>query len=182
MTDVALGLMELSSIARGIWLCDLMVKKASIHLVKAATVHPGKYVIVFRGGVGEVDEAIKVGRANAGDALVDQLFLQYPHQQLEDVLEAPRSAAIESLGILESYSVASIIRGADAALKKAHIHAVSIRLADDLGGKGYFVFTGKLHDVEAATEAGIKGIGVGLLAGQEVIANPHHDLLQTLVP
>ena len=180
VSDVALGLVELSSIARGIMLCDVMVKKAAIRLVRSSTVHPGKYVIVFRGGVGEVEESIKVGREHAGDALIDLLFLQYPHAQLEAVLDAPRSAPMESLGVLESYSVASIIRGADAALKRAEINALNIRLADDLGGKGYFTFTGALHDVEAAMDAGVSAIGVGLLAGREVIANPHPDVLKAL--
>ena len=102
VSDVAIGLVELSSVARGMWLCDLMVKKAAIRLVRSSTVHPGKYLIVFRGGVGEVEEAIQVGFDHAGDALIDHLFLQYPHSQLEDILDAPRSAAVISLGVVES--------------------------------------------------------------------------------
>ena len=88
---------------------------------------------------------------------------------------------LSSLGVVESYSVASVIRGADAALKRANIEAISIRLANDLGGKGYFVFTGDLHDVESAMDAAVGAIGAGLLAGQEVIANPHADFIKTLL-
>lgn len=45
----ALGMIELSSIARGIETCDYMVKAAQVDLVRASTVCPGKYIIIIGG-------------------------------------------------------------------------------------------------------------------------------------
>ena len=176
----ALGLIELCSIARGLSVCDAMVKRAPVKLLKAHTTHPGKYLVIVRGGVDEVKESMGAGKAASGDALVDQLMLPFPHQELESVLVSAQAPPLVSLGIIETFSVASVIRGADAALKRAAVSAVRLALADGLGGKGYFVFTGDLHDVEEAMEAGCRAVGEGLLAGREIFANPHPDVGQGL--
>ena len=157
-----------------------MAKRASVELIRARTVHPGKYFVLIRGGVDEVSESVKAGVDSGGDALIDHLVLPYPHQELSDVLDGPRDPRLDAVGVLETYSIASIIRGADAALKAAEISARSIRLADDLGGKGCFVFFGQLHDVQEAMSAGAAAVGDGLLAGNEIIANPHPDLIDAL--
>jgi microcompartment protein CcmL/EutN len=176
----ALGLLELCSIARGVRTCDAMVKKAPVRLIRAGSTHPGKYVILIRGGVDEVDEALGAGRQVAAESLIDEVFLPNPHDQLLEVLDAPLSPALEAVGVLETFSVASTIRGADASLKAAEVQAVRIGLAQNLGGKGYFVLTGALHDVEAAIDAGRAAVTDGLLAGCEIVANPHPDLVDAL--
>lgn len=50
----ALGMIELSSIARGIETCDFMVKAAQVDLVRASTVCPGKYIIIIGGDTADV--------------------------------------------------------------------------------------------------------------------------------
>lgn len=177
MSDLtALGLLELCSIARGIVCCDAVVKKAPVRLVHAGTTHPGKYTILVRGGVDEVIESLNAGKGVAGDTLIDRVLLPNPHEALLSALDGRLSSSLEALGVLETYGVASTIRGADAALKAAEVLPVSLGLARDLGGKGFFVFTGALHDVQAALEAGKATIGAGLLAGAEIVANPHPDV------
>jgi microcompartment protein CcmL/EutN len=176
----ALGLIELCSIARGIVACDAMVKKAAVRLIQARSTHPGKYSILVGGGVEEVDEALGAGETVAAESLIDRLFLPNPHPQLVEVLVGPRQPKLASIGILETFSIAATIRGADAALKAAQVDAIHIRLARDLGGKGFFVLTGLLHDVEEAMSAGTAAVGPGLLAGREVVANPHPDVAQAL--
>lgn len=172
----ALGLLELCSIARGIVCCDAVVKKAPVRIVQAGTTHPGKYTILVRGEVDEVIESMKAGRAVAGDTLIDHVLLPNPHDDLLSILESPAQVALSALGIIETYGVASTIRGADAALKAAEVRAASIGLARDLGGKGFFVFVGELHDVQAAMDAGKRAVGPALLAGAEIVANPHSDV------
>jgi microcompartment protein CcmL/EutN len=157
-----------------------MVKRAAVELIWAKSIHPGKYLILVRGAVEEVKEAYSQGRISSAEMLVDHLFLPFPHQDLDAVLDGPLSVPLDSIGIMETFSVASVIRGADAALKHADVRGVSLKLADDLGGKGYFVFTGALRDVEAAMTAGLELVGNKLLAGHEIIANPHPDLLKTI--
>ncbi len=176
----ALALVELCSIARGVLVCDAMVKKSPVRLVHAGSTHPGKYSVLVGGGVDEVREALDAGRHVAAEALVDTMFLAFPHEELVAALEGDLEPPLESLAILEAYSMAATIRGADAALKRAAVQAVRIRLAKDLGGKGFFVLTGLLRDLEEAVEAGTDAIGDGLLAGCEIIANPHPDVFDGL--
>ena len=179
-TGPAIGLIELCSVARGLQVCDAMVKRAAVQIVRSTTTHPGKYMILIRGGVDEVHEALQAGRALAREALIDLLELPNPHEQLNTVLDQVQHPQIQSIGIFECYSIASTIRGADAALKAAEISACKIQLADGLGGKGYFLFSGELFDVEAAMEFAIKAIGDGLLAAQEIIPRPHPDFVDVL--
>ncbi|MBU0551946.1 BMC domain-containing protein [Myxococcota bacterium] len=176
----ALGLMELCSIPRGILSCDAALKRAPVRLHMGKSVEPGKYLYLLKGGVDEVYEALKAGRAAAGDALIDELLLPDPHRQITFLLESPIVRALDALGILETWSIAAALRGADAALKRAEISGLRLKLAQGLGGKAYFAFTGLLHDVEEAMRAGRAAAGEGMIAGAEIIANPHGDLARAL--
>ena len=62
--------------------------------------------------------------------------------------------ALEALGIIESFSVASLIEGADAMAKSANVQLVEVRLAMALGGKAFASVTGSVAAVTAAVEAG----------------------------
>ena len=44
---LAIGMVELNSIARGIETCDYMVKAAQVDLIRSSTVCPGKYMILI---------------------------------------------------------------------------------------------------------------------------------------
>ena len=51
---LAIGMVELNSIARGIETCDYMVKAAQVDLIRSSTVCPGKYMILIAGDTGDV--------------------------------------------------------------------------------------------------------------------------------
>ena len=61
--EPALGLLEVESIAAGIEVGDAMAKRAPIDVIRAGTVHPGKYLILVGGDVAAVEEALEAGRA-----------------------------------------------------------------------------------------------------------------------
>ncbi len=176
----ALALVELCSIARGVRTCDAMVKKAHIRLIHGGSTHPGKYGILIEGGVDEVGEALREGRTIAANDLIDWMYLPNPHTELLAALDGDLTPPPASLAVIETYSMAATIRAADAALKGAQVRAIRIRLARDLGGKGFFVLSGLLHDVEEAVKAGREAAGEGLVAGCEIVANPHPDVYEAL--
>jgi len=176
----AIGLVELCSVARGVLTCDAMVKRATVRLVHGGSTHPGKYGVLVSGGVDEVSESVNAGRRIAADSLVDWMLLPFPHEDLVAVLEDDLTPSFHAVAVLETYSMAATIRAADAALKAASVRAVRIRLARDLGGKGFFVLTGLLHDIEEAVNAGRAAVGEGLVAGCEIVANPHPDVFGAL--
>ena len=176
VTGPALGLLELESIARGILVGDALVKRAPVDIAMAEPVSPGKYVLMFSGGVGEVEESLKAGVESAGSTLLDKLFLPRPAARLLDALRDELDQTWrESFGIVETHSVASTLLAADAALKRGEVWLRRLHLARGIGGKGYFVLGGRLDMVEAALEAAASSIEPRLLLTTEVIQRPHPD-------
>ncbi len=170
----ALGILELRSIARGYFTLDAMTKRAEVAVLHAEPVSPGKYWIAVTGGEAEVQESMQAGVETAGDARLDHTLLTYAH---DDVLAAVRDGVRakvprDALGVLETATMASSIRAADAALKCAAVTLVDLHLARGIGGKGYLVVTGELSDVEAALDAAAECAGESTVVGREVMANP----------
>ncbi|HUR27343.1 MAG TPA: BMC domain-containing protein, partial [Planctomycetota bacterium] len=52
-----IGLLELSSVARGIETADTVLWEARVELLFATPVHPGKYVVLFTGSIEDVRAA-----------------------------------------------------------------------------------------------------------------------------
>ena len=72
---LAIGMVELNSIARGIETCDYMVKAAQIELLRASSVCPGKFLILIGGETGDVRASMKEGIIRGGECVVDTLTL-----------------------------------------------------------------------------------------------------------
>lgn len=183
MDDVhtALGLIELTHIARGYAVSDAMVKKAPVRLLQSRAVTPGKYLVLVSGGVAEVDEAMRAGLAVAKDTLIAELFLPQAHDQLAPLLrgEGPPAATPDAMGIFELAQVAPTLVCADAAAKSANVTLLELKLAVGIGGKGYFTLTGELYEVQAALEAA-KALAGPWFVSEEIIARPHDDLTRFL--
>ncbi len=151
----ALALLELDSIAWGIRTVDDVMKMAHVELIASEPIDPGKYMILFRGDVGSVESSFQRGRESAGEHLVDRILLPHVHESVVPLLTGYRpDEKIDSLGIVETSTVASVIRAADAAAKAANVTLLRTHLARRIGGKGYVILTGSLPDVEAAVAAG----------------------------
>ena len=182
MSDPAIGLLELTSIARGVVACDAMAKRAPVEVVRSQTVCPGKYYVLIRGDEDSVRESMDVGVHYAGPHLVDRLFIPNLHEQVVPALLAAQPLPdLRSVGVIETFSIASTIAAADAACKAAEIRLIEIRLGTGLGGKAYVTLCGDLFSVEAAVAAGVAAIDSGLLLRSEIIAAPHVDLGKALV-
>lgn len=184
----AIGLIEAQSIARGVTVADAMVKRAAVELVLCRPVSPGKHLSLCTGDVGEVEEALAAGRAQAGTALCDELLLTQVHEEVLAALKRRRRPAETpnlvdgdlALGILETFTAASTLLGADAACKAAEIGLAALRLCDGLGGKGFAYFVGEQDMVEAALLAAQRVIAPALYLGHELIPRPHPDMLRVL--
>jgi len=170
--EPALALIEFSSIAVGIQASDAVAKKAQIRVLKAGTIQPGKFLVLFGGQVGDVEESLGAGRQAGGETVVDFVYLPSVHPEVVGALTGTRQAEpVDSLGVIETTSVASTILAADAGVKGAAVHLVEIRLGDGLGGKGIVLYSGLVADVETAVE-----IGVG------VLRRPEHLLRRVVIP
>ncbi len=147
----AIALIELSNIAAGIHAGDAMVKKAPIALLKNGTVSHGKYLVLVGGSVASVDEAYQEGLRVSGNACIDSLILPDVHPRVFTVMMGEQEkVTAESLGIMETVSIATNIEAADAAIKGATVQILEMRIGDGFAGKGYTLFNGQVEDVEAA--------------------------------
>ncbi len=178
----ALGLVEVSSIARGMVVSDRCVKKAPITLIASNPISPGRFMTLFWGDVASVEASMLEGIEVAADCLVDQLYLPGAHPGILDVLtHTNRPAEIDSLGIVETHSVASALLAADFALKAAEVGLLELRLASGLAGKGYFVLTGSLDSVQASLESVKNGLMSVQLLSVEVIPRPDPEFTRFLL-
>ena len=179
--EPALGLLELESIAAGIEVGDAMAKRAPVELLRAGTVHPGKYLVLVGGDVADVEEALEAGREIGGLSVRDVTFLANIHPDVVEGVRGTRQAAQdEALGIIETATVPAIIRAADAGLKGAGVRLLELHLADDLGGKAYLLFDGAVADVEAAVEIGTAAAGETRGMHSRVIAQLHREMAHEL--
>ncbi len=184
LSQPAVACVELTSIARGIRMCDEMAKRADIRVLEAVTICPGKYLVVIAGEVEQVEQSYNRGLEVAGVAAVDQLFLPNAHPQLIPAIEAIGQVTdVDAAGVVETFAAASGILAADAACKRAEIHLLELRLARGIGGKAFFTLTGEQADVESAVEAAeeILGHESGMLLRTEVIPRPHPQLVRWLL-
>ncbi|MCK4760810.1 MAG: BMC domain-containing protein [Candidatus Aminicenantes bacterium] len=179
MKEPALGIIEYKSVARGIYSCDAMAKKAPIRILETHPICPGKYLTIICGEVADVEESLKAGIESGGKMVVSDLFLPYVHRSvIPAIAGTTKVETFGALGVIESFSVATCVQAADIAVKATPVQLVEIRLANGLGGKAYFVMTGELADVEeslAAAKTFVKQ--EGMLAAAELIPAPHPDLI-----
>lgn len=179
----AIGGVELSSIAKGLETADAMLKTSDVRILVSRTICPGKYVILVSGEVGAVNAAVEAGSSRAAHALVDQFVIPNVHPQVFPAIEGTGPAGeLESLGVIESFSVSALIEAADAAVKAADVRLIEIRLAMALGGKAFVTLTGSVASAETAVGAGAAVVGRrGLLVEKVVIPQPRKELLDELI-
>ena len=140
---IAIGMVEFSSIARGIYAADQMVKISEVEIVTAQTICPGKYIALVEGDVAAVQDSIHIGEQFAGEYFVDSIVIPNVHHGIFPAITgATMPEQVTALGIFETFSVATMIIAADQILKAAELEAIEIRLGTGLGGKSFFTFTG----------------------------------------
>ena len=143
MEYTAIGLIEYSSIAKGIGSADAMVKAAEVELVISRTICSGKYMNLVAGDVQAVKQSISAGEEYAEESVIDTFVIPNIHPDVFSAMAGSTQVVkLDALGIIESFSVASLIEGADAAAKTAEVQLIEIRLAMALGGKAFVTFTG----------------------------------------
>jgi microcompartment protein CcmL/EutN len=173
----AIGMIETNSIARGIVVHDVMLKKAKIEVVQSNSICPGKYIVLIAGDEGDVDEAMKEGLAKGSEAVVDSLFIpNVRHEIFPAMVGANQEIGVDSLVIVETFSVSSAILLSDIALKRNNVTLLDLRLAQGLGGKAFFLMTGPLFEVEETAKHLAEEAEPGMLTNIEVIARPHEGL------
>jgi len=160
-----------------------MMKKAPIELLEATPTCPGKYSVVIGGLVAPVESSMEVGLQIGGDQVIDHLLIPNIHGSIFSAIRGTTDVnKLDSLGVIETFSIASCIIAADAAAKAANITLIEIRLARGLGGKAFVTLTGELYSIEAALSAAKAAIEEsGMLTMSTIIPAPHESLSNIII-
>ena len=171
-TYPSIALIEFSSIATGLLASNEMLKKAPISVIKSGTVHNGKFIVLIGGSVASVQESFGTGLELGEVSIIDSVILSDVHEQLHNgILGKRQNCNEESLGIMESSSVSTMIKATDSGVKGANVKIIEIRLADDIGGKSFTIYNGSIEEVQAAIEIAKKSV-----------TSPDHWINEILIP
>ena len=183
MPGNSIGLVELGSVAAGFEVCDAMLKTSDVELILSRSICSGKYMVMVRGDVAAVDSAVKAGSRAGHFSIIDSFVIPNVDDSIFPALAGTNKIEpVAALGIIESFSVASLIEAADTAAKAAEVRLMEIRLAMALGGKAYVTLTGEVGAVRAAVEAGAAVVAAkGLLTNKVVIPNPRPELFKEMI-
>ena len=176
----AVGAIELSSIGVGYRVQDSVLKAAQVDVYVARTICSGKYLLVFGGGVSNVEAGIDTAIQVGGDAVIDSLTVANVFEGVfpamgQSVVLQPNE--IGALGIVETFSAVSALVAADHAGKAARVTLFRLHLAMAMGGKGLLLMTGSVSDVTAAVQAATDAVRKrGLLVSETIIPRPNREL------
>lgn len=179
----AIGLVELNSIARGIEVADQMLKTANVEIIISSATCPGKYITLVHGDVAAVENSVNRAVRLGGEFLVDNLIIPNVDDQIFPAITGASSVEkIRAIGVIESFSIASIIVAADAGVKAAHVELLELRLGSGIGGKSYVIMTGDVSDVNASVDVAVNAIkDTGNIVTYTIIPSPHDHFKKTLI-
>ncbi|MBE2214630.1 MAG: BMC domain-containing protein [Opitutaceae bacterium] len=183
MTESSLGLIELSSVAAGFLVADTMLKAGNVRLVLSRSICSGKFMVMVAGNPSAVQSAVAAGAEAANGCLIDQFVITSVHADVIAALGRASPPEVNgALGILEAFSVGTLLEAADAAAKAANVVLMEIRLAMALGGKAFVTMTGDVANVQAAVQAGRDLIAdAGMLVNAVVIPRPLPEVYRELI-
>jgi microcompartment protein CcmL/EutN len=181
--EKTIGLIELSSVAAGFLVADTMLKAGDVRLLLSRSICSGKYMVLIGGDAAAVETAVNAGCEAADGCVIDRFVVANVHPEVFQALGRTQIAPVGgALGILESFNVATLLQGADAAAKAASVTLLEVRLAMALGGKAFCTMTGDVASVQAAVAAGRRVISdAGVLVNAVVISRPHPDVYREVI-
>ena len=179
----ALALLEMSGIASGYFVLDKMVKHSPIQVLEANLVEPGKFLILFTGGVAEVEEAHRSVHQERSNEVIQDLLLPFAHPSVLMAVAGKElhrtSDEYDCLGVVETNQIAGSLLGADRSLKDADVALAGLRVTGGLGGRAFYVLCGAQHDVEAALLISEEVVvEKGGMFRKEIITRPHQDMVE----
>lgn len=184
----AVGVLEFGSIYKGFEVQDAVLKSANVEKLIARTICSGKFFMIFRGSIGDVETAVAVAKETGDFAVINAATIPnvdprvFPALAGCTVLEPAAAQHVEAVLIIETFSVVSAIKAADLAVKEADLEILRVHVAMAVGGKGFVVLTGSIGALEAAAKPAVACCKQdGMLAGYTIIRNPHEEMLRELL-
>ena len=134
-------------------------------------------------GIYSADQMVKVSEVEivTSSPTCPGKYIAIVHGDVAAV-ETSVKAGEKTVGIVESFSMATMVIMADAILKAADLEPIELRLGNGLGGKALFVFTGDVAAVQSGIDAGNEvAADKSLLVNSEIIPSPSKLLISSLL-
>ena len=182
-TSQAIGMIETSSIAMGFSIADAILKAANVEIIVNRTICPGKYMVLIGGSVDSVQTSVDAGVKVGAHTVDDHFVISRVHPDVFPAISGVgHLPELKALGVLESFSVASTIQAADAAVKSAPVQLIAIHIAMAIGGKAFFTLTGEVAAVQEAIATGAAVVErKGLLVEKIIIPSPRPEIVTEFV-
>lgn len=150
----ALGMVEFSTVIKGIEAMDNMIKTANVRILQSHTLCPGRYILLIQGELSAVKASMSYCDTHYTSYIRKKFVLGNPHDQLIHVLgnnkvDIPKEAA---MGMLETNNIPAVLKSADECVKSAEVRIVKLMLGQHIGGKGVLVIAGEVAGVEEAIQ------------------------------
>src|SRR5438067_13371809 len=111
-------------------------------------------MVMVRDDVASVEAAVAAGVAGTRFSVIDSFVIPNLHEAVFPAISGvTKIELLDALGVVESFSVVTLLEGADAAVQAANVQLIEIRLAMALGGTAFVTMTGSVSAVAAAASA-----------------------------
>ena len=181
----AIGMIELTSVGIGYQVQDAMLKAADVKLVLGRTICSGKYINLVTGSIAAIQASMAAGLDAAPDGVIDNMTIANVHETVFPALSQSVQLGeekIDAVGIIETFSAASILEAADAAAKAAAVTLYRIHIAMAMGGKGFCLMAGSVADCRNGIDVGAEiARDKGLLVSAVVIPGPSEELFSEYI-
>ncbi len=177
----AIGMLEYINVPTGMQAADTVLKTSQVEMIEAQTVCPGKYIMLFTGEISAVKASLEA--AGQYEGLIDSFLLGNPHEGIFPAIYGTAEVTNpRALGVLETFSAASIVVAADEAAKSSEVELIELRIARGMCGKSYLMLTGEIAAVEAAIAKASKVVEEsGMFLDSSVIPNPDSRLWKSIL-
>ena len=171
---------EFKSVSRGIKVADSMAKSASIKIIQASTLCPGKYVTILEGEISALKSAEKIAEAEGGRHLFSSSLISSIDEKIIGAiggrLKDPEAGAI---GVIEGPHMADLVSSSDIAVDSAPVEFIEYRLARGCGVNSFYIMTGGFSALnEAVNNAAEYLTSRGSLLAYRIIPGPDRQVLR----
>ena len=179
----SIGIIEITSIASGIAAADAMLKAAEVKLLISRTICPGKFMNLISGDVAAVRAAVDAAEQLAISEVIDTFIVANIHPTIVPAIQGINDVDdIDALGVIETFSISSLVEAADHAVKTAKVQFLELRLAMAIGGKGFVTLCGDVSAVTSAVNTGAAYVAQkGLLVNKVIIPQPRPEILREYI-
>jgi microcompartment protein CcmL/EutN len=173
-------IIEFSSIAQGYSVLDQCLKSATVEILEASFLTPGKFLIFLKGPLAEVERAYQKAHELFKESIIDFAIIPVLDKRLVDALYGLSKVEAKKQGIVvvETSTLSSMLLGLYVVTTKKSIELIEIRAGRGIGGKSIAYWTGDAGDLQDALdifERTVKGRGTWI-AGHAIL-NPHPKFL-----